>query len=246
VVQSSGRILEQAQAVIRNDHFVYSSGLHGDTYIKKDVIYVNPANTIELGRQMAQLARKWGAEVVVAPSVSEFNLSAATALALSQLTGSVVQAVYVEQVTIPLADVVRTRLHNSEWSLVVQAINVGNLNVSDVFTKLDKFELHQGYDKIVRHRSALVVGNVLTTGKSTRRAIEVVRNAGGEVIGAVAMCNCGGVIASMLGVERLSFLLKIAVTTYPEDSCPLCVNKVPVNTEFGYGKEFLARRNRRL
>jgi orotate phosphoribosyltransferase len=245
VRQSPGRILAQAQAVLSNDHFVHSSGLHSDTYIKKDAIYANPANTIELGYQMAELARRWGAEVVAAPAMGGINLATATALGLSQLTGNVVQAVYVEQVTIPLSDAVRDRLHDSEWSTVVQAIHAGNLNVEDIFVRLDKFELRRGYDKIVHSRRVLVAEDVLTTGKSTRRTIEAVRNAGGEVIGVVAMCNRGGVMESMLGVDKLSSLIKIVRTMYPEDLCALCKNKVPINTEFGHGKEFLARQGRR-
>jgi len=72
----------------------------------------------------------------------------------------------------------------------------------------------------------LVVEDVVTTGGSTREAIEVAREAGAEVVGAAAIiARSGG--AQGLGVP-FHALASISVPTYPPESCPLCQAGLPL------------------
>ena len=66
----------------------------------------------------------------------------------------------------------------------------------------------------------LVVEDVITTGKSTRETIEVVRKAGGVVVAAGALIDRSGGKAE-LGVLYRS-LVTLNVPTYQPDTCPLC------------------------
>jgi len=66
----------------------------------------------------------------------------------------------------------------------------------------------------------LVVEDVITTGKSTRETIDVVRRAGGTVVGAASLIDRSGGTAE-LGVPYRS-LVSLAVPTYAPDACPLC------------------------
>jgi orotate phosphoribosyltransferase len=66
----------------------------------------------------------------------------------------------------------------------------------------------------------LVVEDVITTGKSTRETIEVVRSSGGEVAGAGALVDRSGGTAE-LGVPYRA-LVTLAVPTYLPQDCPLC------------------------
>lgn len=66
----------------------------------------------------------------------------------------------------------------------------------------------------------LVVEDVITTGKSTRETIEVVRKAGGTVIAAASLVDRSGGKAE-LGVPYRS-LVTLDVPTYTADVCPLC------------------------
>src|SRR5512134_2965613 len=66
----------------------------------------------------------------------------------------------------------------------------------------------------------LVVEDVITTGKSTRETIEVVRKAGGTVIAAAALVDRSGGTAE-LGVPYRS-LVTLDVPTYAAEVCPLC------------------------
>lgn len=66
----------------------------------------------------------------------------------------------------------------------------------------------------------LVVEDVITTGKSTRETIAVVKNAGGEVVAAGSLVDRSGGKAD-LGVPYES-LVVLDVPTYAEGACPLC------------------------
>ncbi len=104
-----------------------------------------------------------------------------------------------------------------------------------------QFFFGRGYAQYIAGKNILVVEDVLTTGGSARQVIELVRRHGGNVIGLSALCNRGGVRPSDVGDAPLSALVSIDLDTYAPEDCPLCQQHVPVNTELGKGKSFLAR-----
>ncbi len=66
----------------------------------------------------------------------------------------------------------------------------------------------------------LVVEDVITTGKSTRETISVVKKAGGVVVAAGSLVDRSGGKAD-IGVPYRS-LVTLDVPTYTPESCPLC------------------------
>jgi orotate phosphoribosyltransferase len=66
----------------------------------------------------------------------------------------------------------------------------------------------------------LVVEDVITTGKSTRETIEVVKQGGGVVVAAGSLIDRSGGKAD-LGVPYHS-LATLEVPTYKQDTCPMC------------------------
>jgi orotate phosphoribosyltransferase len=66
----------------------------------------------------------------------------------------------------------------------------------------------------------LVVEDVITTGKSTKETIEVVKKAGGTVIAAGSLIDRSGGKAE-LGVPYTS-LVTLSVPSYSAEACPLC------------------------
>jgi len=66
----------------------------------------------------------------------------------------------------------------------------------------------------------LVVEDVITTGKSTKETIEVVKKAGGIVIGAGSLVDRSNGMAD-IGVPYKS-LVTLNVPTYSPENCPLC------------------------
>jgi len=114
----------------------------------------------------------------------------------------------------------------------------------------DEFVFGRGYDQFIPGKRILIVEDVLTTGGSVKRVINAVGKLGGIVVGVSAICNRGGVTEADLGVvppavpPSLRALVKVDLQDWDEVECPLCEQGVPINTNLGKGKEFLARKQK--
>lgn len=105
------------------------------------------------------------------------------------------------------------------------------------------FILKRGYDEIVRGKKVLIVEDILTTGGSVKKVIEAVYAAGGKVVAVAALCNRGNVTKQDIGLNvPIIALTRIQADSWSEADCKLCASGVPVNTNVGHGKEFLAAR----
>lgn len=90
-------ILKKIGAVITDDHFVYTSGRHGEVYINKDALYPHITETSMVGELMAQPYVDKNIEVVVGPALGGIILSQWVAYHLTQKTGTEVLGVYTEK-----------------------------------------------------------------------------------------------------------------------------------------------------
>ena len=107
----------------------------------------------------------------------------------------------------------------------------------------DTFVIKRGYDKLIAGKNVLVVEDVLTTGGSAKKVVEATRAIGGNVVGLGVLCNRGGITPQdVADVPRLISLVNMKLDTFDEVTCPLCKQNVPVNTDVGKGREFLARK----
>lgn len=105
------------------------------------------------------------------------------------------------------------------------------------------FIIKRGYDKIVAGKNILVVEDVLTTGGSAKKVVEVTRILGGNVIGLGVLCNRGGITPSdVADPPKLFALVNVKLDSWDEADCPLCVQNIPINTDVGKGREFLAKK----
>lgn len=86
------------------------------------------------------------------------------------------------------------------------------------------FELRRGFS-LEPGTKVLMVEDVVTTGLSSREAIEAVRAAGGDVIGEAALVDRSGGFAD-LGVP-FTPLIRIDVPTYQPDSVPPELAAIP-------------------
>jgi orotate phosphoribosyltransferase len=89
------------------------------------------------------------------------------------------------------------------------------------------FALRRGF-ALESGQTVAVVEDVLTTGKSTREAIEAVQSAGGRVVAAGSIVD-RGLPAGALSVPSRS-LLCLSVPSWPEPDCPLCREGRPIDT----------------
>ncbi|MEK7157999.1 MAG: phosphoribosyltransferase family protein [Patescibacteria group bacterium] len=103
------------------------------------------------------------------------------------------------------------------------------------------FVIKRGYEQIVPGKRVLVVEDVLTTGGSARKVVIITRGLGGDVIGVGALCNRGGImVQDIASVPKLNALVNLPLQAWDPHLCPLCGGNVPINTQVGKGREFLA------
>lgn len=105
-----------------------------------------------------------------------------------------------------------------------------------------KFFLGRGYDKFIAGKNILVVEDLLTTGGSVRQVVEMVRGYSGNVVGVSVLCNRGDVQPADVGDVPIDALISLSLETYTEETCPFCQQQVPINTELGKGRMFLAKK----
>ncbi len=123
-------------------------------------------------------------------------------------------------------------------------------NVLSVFTEKTPDEdqiFKRGYDKLVKGKKILIVEDIVTTGGSVKKVVKSVKAAGGKVIGVCVMINKDPKVINTktVGVP-FSSLGVLQVSSYDEKNCPLCKSDVPVNTNLGHGKKFLAEKKLKL
>ena len=197
-------IIEACGALIEDDHLVYASGDHGNGWIAKDIINLDPRLPRRLSELLAEASEHLSFDVVCGPAVGGLICAQFTALALS------CSCVYAERVTV-----------DGE----------------------ERFALRRGQDEFVKGRRVLVVDDVVNTGYSIKLAMDTVRAAGGEVVGAATWINRGNIGAAELGVDEFIYLDEVSLPSWPAERCELCAQSVPVNTRYAHGAEFLATTN---
>ena len=106
----------------------------------------------------------------------------------------------------------------------------------------DRFKFRRGYDKLIKGKRVLVVEDVVTTGGSVKKVVDLVRESGGEVVGVGIMVERQDVDPSQIGVgpDQMDVLLRFVLPTSTEEDCHECKQGVPVNVDLGHGGKYLA------
>jgi len=208
------KILEEVDAIVTNDHFVYTSGKHGSVFVRKDRLYPHTKLTGKICQMIAKKVQDLPIDVVVGPSICGIVLSQWVAYHLSVLKKKEVLSVFTEK-TIGGTD---------------------GLDTMQVFKR--------GYDGFIEGKNVLVVEDVTTTGSSAKKVIDRVRSVGGNVIMTCVMVNRNpnDVNEQTMGAPFCS-LSVLKADAYEEAVCPLCAKGIPVNTEVGHGKEYLKHKS---
>ena len=134
----------------------------------------------------------------------------------------------------------------SQWV----AYHLSEMNGRDVLSVYaDKdgaggFILKRGYDKLSAGKKALVVEDLMTTGGSVKKVMSALQNIGAKVVGVGVVCNRGGVTTNDIGASKLISLVNVQLDSWEEAECQLCERKIPVNTDIGHGREFVASRGK--
>lgn len=105
------------------------------------------------------------------------------------------------------------------------------------------FVVKRGYDQLIKGKKTLIVEDLTTTGGSIEKVVTIARAIGAEIVGAIAICNRGEVTKEMAGNPPVfEQLTKIHLESWDPADCELCKGGMPVNTDIGHGKDFVANK----
>jgi len=101
------------------------------------------------------------------------------------------------------------------------------LGVPGIFVERSEgqMSLRRGF-QLRPQEQVLVVEDVITTGKSTRETISVVRELGAEVVGVASVINRGGIDVNF-GI-RFETLAEVSWPTHQPTQCPQCASGIPI------------------
>jgi orotate phosphoribosyltransferase len=180
----------ESAGAIRHGHFELSSGLHSGMYVQCALVLQYPRFAEKLGQSLAALFGDLELEAVVSPAMGGLIIG-------QQVAGALPEG----------------------KSLGEGPVGAG---LPAIFVERDAkgaMSMRRGFSLRAAQR-VLVVEDVWTTGGSTREAMRVVEDAGGQVVAAAALIDrSGGAIK--LGVTAKA-LLDLAIPSYPPKDCPLC------------------------
>ena len=228
--------LDKVGAIIIGSHVVYASGKHGTAYINKDALYPYTHETSSVCWVIAERFADSRVEVVLAPAVGGVILSQWTAYHLTEITGRNVLGVYADKAQNPGSPL---------WYICFGLRLLWKRIPQLGYGPTEHFVIRRGYDEFIAGKNVLVVEDVVTTGDSAKKVIEVARAIGGNVIGLGILCNRGEVTPQdVANVPKLTALVNVKLDMWDEATCPLCERNIPINTDVGKGREPLARKRR--
>ncbi len=183
--------LSRFGVLMLDGHFDYGNGYHGRTYLNPHQLFRYPSTIWRLAQDLLD----------VVPS----ELSTSTEVVAGPVTGGALLA----HTIAGLLDSRRTLTH--------PPCSFAPFGMDGE----DRPRLRSFYRRLVNGRRLLLADDVLNTGQTLQRCAEVVREAGGEVLGAVVICDRLASIVN-IGAPVIALTEYAAQENYPASDCPLC------------------------
>lgn len=99
----------------------------------------------------------------------------------------------------------------------------------------------EGHREALNGADVIIIEDVSTTGKNTRKVAGLAESYGGRIVAVGSVWNRGGVTNQQLdlGEEVINFtLIDEVLQDWDRANCPLCAELVPVATDLGHGAKF--------
>jgi len=194
--QQALKKLEAEEVLMRDGHFDYGNGFHGQVYLNPHQLFRHPSTIWRLAEDLLD---------IVPPTLIE-----ETEIVAGPATGGALLAH-------TLAGLIDGR----------RALTHPACSFAPFTPGTSKFALRSYYARLMKGKRVLLADDVRNTGKTFERCAELVRNAGGIVIGTVAICDRMEAIID-LGVPNYALVEYPAPENYSIADCPMCAAGEPV------------------
>ncbi len=95
------------------------------------------------------------------------------------------------------------------------------------------FVLKRGYEKLLSSKRTLILEDILTTGGSVKKVVQLARGLGADVVGVAALCNRGNISAEEIDAPRLFSLAEVSLQSWESKDCPLCKQGIALHPSLG-------------
>ncbi|MPZ16770.1 MAG: hypothetical protein GEV06_02465 [Luteitalea sp.] len=199
VRRSAMQELRQSEVLMLDGHFDYGNGYHGRVYVNPHRLFQHPSTIWRLAQDLLELM--------------PYELKMRVEVVAGPATGGALLA----HTLAGLLDGQRSLSHPSLRFAPFTHDPHGGLR------------LRPFYASTVAGRRVILADDVRNTGKTFERCMTLVRDAGGDVIACVEICDRMEAVVD-LGVPNISLVEYGAPENYPADQCPMCRARIPLTS----------------
>ncbi|MPY89309.1 MAG: hypothetical protein GEU99_15450 [Luteitalea sp.] len=191
--------LRESDVVMLDGHFDYGNGYHGRVYVNPHRLFQHPSTIWRLAQDLLELL--------------PYELKMRVEVVAGPATGGALLA----HTLAGLLDGQRSLSHPSlRFAPFTQDRDEGLV-------------LRPFYASTVAGRQVILADDVRNTGKTFERCLALVRDAGGDVMATVEICDRMEAVVD-LGVPNISLVEYGAPENYAADQCPMCRARVPLTS----------------
>lgn len=233
------QILENCGAILNckdtGEHYQYASGRHGEVYIAKMLALSNPWIASQLAEEMARYIFARDAGVGIFLGAQTGGAKFANYVTLSYLDILIKHDLYEVDTKILCLETEKKILELVEMHGGKSGVEyaVPPPNTEYVLRKEEEIFLREEYKELIEGKKVAIIDDVITTGKTTQKLIDLARRAGGEIVSIGNMWNRGNF--QLFGNIPLLSLITEKLESWPADNCPLCQQHVPISKKYGHG-----------
>lgn len=206
---------------VHTGHFVGTSGAHLDTYINKDAPGGHPLHLMHLAHELAW--RINGACHLESDDVVTLVGAPMGAISLGAFTAFWLNTLF------PRSD-----------GVIVQSFYAEKTSLTD---DAAPFKLRPYYADQLKGRGVIAIEDILNSGGSAQKTVNIIQQCGGIPIGVGALCNRGDVTPAKLGIRFITSLVDLNLQKWDVQDgqpCQLCQDRTPIRTDLGHGAKFVA------
>ncbi len=191
--------LQKHEVLMLNGHFDFGNGYHGRLYLNPHQLFRYPSTIWRFAQDLI--------DVLPQSIVQEAEVVAGPVMGGALLAHT-------------MAGLLDSRQHLTRPRTIFAPFSV-DANCGQTLSRF--------YQQQIRGRKVLIVDDVLNTGQTLARCVELVRAGGGTVIATAEIYDRMEAVVQ-LDVPNYPLAEYKAPENYPAGECPLCASGVPVNT----------------